>query len=381
MPEAPWPLLLKNARGLAEESDPRVRARLLADRVGLLARHGFGSHAAALLPEARDAVLELDDGEAFVRLAVSEAIAKYYSADKAGAIESANTALAAALEHRMSGLAAEASVWASSAKRTFGVEEAGAIEHLRFALEHAGPACETTLPRALYLAGNYLTSAGLRDEAQLFYRDATRLARRAEDLQLCEAIATYPLLIELNEARAAHAAAVLSDDVAVSVEQRLRAAASRSSYGGKRAQVHLHLAEALRLRGRYAEAAKLIGLYLPQGEAEGLAGVELLIARTDRAVCLLHLHDGRAASQDRSDFHGALERQMSNYSRAALLTNLAEMEQLLDRPEAAARLSAKALAAWDEREHANARLRTALEQADFRSCWAAPPRLFVVSRQ
>jgi hypothetical protein len=381
MPEPQWPLLLRNAQGLAEENDPRVRARLLADRVGLLARHGFASHATALLPEARDAVLDLDDGEAFVRLAISEAITTYYSPGTVRSLEIFDTALEAAREHRMPELAAEAAVWAAIYRRTLGIDEAGAIEHVRFALQYAGPACETTLPRALYMAGNYFAVVGLRDDAQLCHRDAMRLARRAEDLQLCDAIATYPLLIELNEARAAHATGTLSETVASELEKRLRVVASQRSYAGKRAQIHLHLAEAMRLRGRYAEAARLLDLYLPQGEAEGLGEAELLVSRSDRAVCLLHLHDARAASQERNDFHNALAGQMSHYSRAALLTNLAEVERLLGRPEAAARLSARAADAWGRRERDDDDFRVALEHADLRSCWAAPPRLFVVSRQ
>ena len=381
MPEAQWPLLLRNARGLSEESDPHVRARLLADRVGLLARHGFASHATALLPEARDAVLELDDGEAFVRLAISEAITSYYSPGTVRSLEIFDTALEAAREHRMPELAAEAAVWAATYRRTLGIDEAGAIEHVRFSLQHAGPVCETTLPRALYMAGNYFSVVGLRDDARLCHRDAMRLARRAEDLQLCNAIATYPLLIELNNARAAHATNSLSEIVARELEQRLRVAASRLSYGVKRAQIHVHLAEALRLRGRYADAARLLDVYLPQGEAEGMGEVELLVSRSDRAVCLLHLHDARAASQVQNDLHNALAGQMSHYSRAALLTNLAELERLLGRPEAAARLSARAADAWGQRKRDDADFRVALENADLRSCWAATPRLFVVSRR
>jgi hypothetical protein len=381
MPDIQWPLLHRNAQGLAEATDPTVRARLLADRVGLLARHGFASHAAALLPEARDAVLELNDGEAFVRLAISEAITCYYSPGTAQSLAVFDTALEAAREHRMPELEAEASVWAASYRPTVGIDEAGAIEHIRFALQHAGPACETTLPRALYAAGNQFAAAGLQDDAQLCYCNAMRLARRAEDLQLCHAIVTYPLLIELNVARAAHATGSLSDTVAAKLEERLRTAASQLPYAAKRAQIQVHLGEALRLRRRYAEAARLLKLYMPQGQTEGMSGDELLVGRSDLAVCMLHLRDARAASQERNDLHLALPGQMSHYSRAALLSNLAELEQLLGRPEAAARLSARAADAWGQRERYKTDQRTALVNADLHSCWAAAPRLFLVSRQ
>ena len=380
MPDSQWPLLHRNAQGLAEASDPNVRARLLADRVGLLARHGFGSHAIALLPEARDVVLELDDDEAFVRLAISEAIASYYSG-MVHSLDVFDTAFEAAREHRMPDLAAEAAVWAATYRGTLSIDLAGVIEHVRFALQHAGPACETTLPRALYVAGIQFACAGLRDDAQLFYRNAMRLARRAEDLQLCDAIATYPLLLELNDARAAHATGSLSDTVAGRLEERLRAAAGQLSYGAKRSQIHLHLAEALRLRGRYAEAARLLKLHLPQAEAEGRNEPELRVSRSDLAVCLLHLRDARVASQERNDLRTGLAGQMSHYSRAALLTNLAELELLLGRPEAAAGLSARAADAWGQRERENADFRVALESTDLLSCWAARPRLFLVSRQ
>src|SRR3954471_23221003 len=109
MPDMQWPLLLNNTRDLAEASEPALRARLVADRVGLLARHGFASHAAALLPLARDAVLELDDSEAFVRLAISEAVMSYYGPATARSLNAFDTALDAAHEHRMPALAAEAS--------------------------------------------------------------------------------------------------------------------------------------------------------------------------------------------------------------------------------------------------------------------------------
>jgi tetratricopeptide (TPR) repeat protein len=382
MPDIDWPLLHRNAEGLAEASDPAVKARLLADRVGLLARHGFASHAAALLPETRDAVLELDDGEAFVRLAISEAITGYYK----GMLHSAEvfeTALEAAREHRMPQLEAEAAVWAATHRITLRIDVPGLIEHLRFALQHAGPACETTLARALYTAGVCFAVAGQHHDAQRFHRDAMRLARRAEDVQLCNGIATHPLLIELNNARAAHAMGSLSDSVAEGLEERLRAGAGLLSYAARRAQIHLHLAEALRLRGRYAEAARMLKLYVPQTEAEGSSEPELLVGRSDLAVCLLHLRDTRAASQERNDLHSALAKKvpMSGYARGALLTNLAELEQLLGRPEAAARLSERAADAWSQYERYGADLRTALENFGLHSAWTATPRLFLASRR
>ena len=381
MPEAQWPLLSRNALGLADQRDPCTKARLLADRVGLLARHGFATHATALLPQARDAVLELDDGEAFVRLAISEAITSYYSPGTVRSLEIFDTALEAAREHGMPELEAEAAVWAATYRRTFGIDVPGAIDYVRFALKHAGPTCETTLARALYMAGNFFALAGLRDDALLCHRDAQRLARKSDDLQLCDAIASYPLLIELNEARAEHAAGRLTEALAGRLEQRLREVASQCSYSGKRAQIHVHLGEVLRLRGRHAEAAKLLDLYMPQGQAEGMGEVELLVSRSDRVVCLLHLRDARAASQERNDLHNALAGQMSNYSRAALLTNLAEVELQLGRPEAATRLSARAVDAWTQRERDNSDFRIALESSDLRTCWTAPPRLFLVSRR
>jgi tetratricopeptide (TPR) repeat protein len=353
----------------------------LADRVGLLARHGFASNAVALLPETRDAVLELDDGEAFVRLAISEAITGYYK----GMLHSPeifDTALEAAREHRMPRLEAEAAAWAATYRVTLRIDVPGLIEHLRFALRHAGSASETTLPRALYVAGSCFVTAGLDDDAQLCYRDAMRLARRAEDVQLCNGIATYPLLIELNSARAASAMGSLSDSVARDLEERVRAMAGQLSYAAKRAQLHLHLAEALRLRGRYAEAAKLLTLYVPQTEVEGTSEPELLVGRSDLAVCLLHLHDTRAASQVRNDLRNALvsKMPMSSYARAALLANLTELEQLLGRPEAASRLAARAADAWGEFESYNAALRVALEDADLHSCREGTTRLALVSR-
>jgi len=72
---------------------------------------------------------------------------------------------------------------------------------------------------------------------------------------------------------------------------------------------------------------------------------------------------------------------MTHYWRGALLTNLAEIEQLLGRPEAAARFAAQAAEAWARREHDNAEFRVALERADLFSCWKATPRLFLVSQR
>src|SRR5689334_12982063 len=166
MLETQWPLLLRNAQRLMEASDPVVRARLIADRVGLLARHGFAFHAAALLPEAREAVLELDDGEAFVRLAIAEGITGYFTTSAIQASELFNTAIEAAREHRLAELEAEACTWAASARWLCGPDVSGVVEWIRFALQHAGPACESTLPGALYRAGNCFALAGLHEGAQ-----------------------------------------------------------------------------------------------------------------------------------------------------------------------------------------------------------------------
>jgi len=375
MLETQWPLLLRNAQGLTEASDPVVRARLLADRVGLLARHGFASHAAALLPEAREAVLELDDGEAFVRLAIAESITGFATTSGIEASDLFSTAIEAAREHRLPELEAEASIWAASVRWSRGPDNAGVVEWIRFALQHAGPACESTLPNALYRAGNCFVSVGLHDDAQRWYRHAMRAARRAEDQQLCEAIATYPLLIELNNARAAYVQGTLARADAQDLEERLGAAAGQQSYaGGKRAQIQIHRAEALRLMGRYAEAIKVLDLYLPQSQVRGLGSIELLIGRSDRAVCQLRLHDKRGASQERQHIRHALAAgRMSLYSRAALLTNLVEMEQLLGHPEAAGELSIGAADMWSRRERQLDALRGELEATDLRSLLPIEP--------
>ncbi|HEY9068546.1 MAG TPA: hypothetical protein VIO33_26405 [Burkholderiaceae bacterium] len=378
MLEAQWPLLVRNAQDLAEASDPCSRARLLADRVGLLARHGLAAHAAALLPEAQDAVLELDDGEAFVRLAIAEAITAYHTPKGYQTLDIFETAVEAAREHRLPELEAEAAVWLAISRRSHGFDMSGAIEAIQFALQHAGPLCESTLPRALYMAGNYFATVGLRADAQRCHHEAARLAHRAKDVQLCEAIATYPLFVELHEARAAYARGALSPVAGQDLEDRLRATVGRLSYGANRTQLQIDLGEVLRLVGRHAEAVKLFDLHLPQGEVQGMNDIELLMGRSDRAVCLLHLHEKRAASQERSPIRHALAGRMYLYHRAALLTNLMEMEQLLGRPEAAAEFSVRAADAWGQHEQEVAAFRVAIDAADLRSSLPAEPHLSLV---
>ena len=325
------------------ERDPCTKARLLADRVGLLARHGFATHATALLPQARDAVLELDDGEAFVRLAISEAITSSTAPERFARWRFstqrwrrlASTACPSSKQKRRCGPPRIDEPWVS----TFPVRSTTCASLSSTPAPRAKPRCRArcTWPATIFAI------AGLRDDALLCHRDAQRLARKAADLQLCDAIATYPLLIELNEARAEHAAGCLSETLASRLEQRLREAASQCSYSGKRAQIHVHLGEVLRLRARHAEAAKLLDLYLPQGEAEGMGEVELLVEpQRPRGLPASSARCTRGLSGAQRSSHCRSTGQMSHYSRAALLTNLAELELQLGRPEAAARLSARA---------------------------------------
>ena len=306
MPEAQWPLLLRNAQGLAEETDPHVKARLLADRVGLLARHGFASHATALLPEARtpcssSMTLRRSSGWQSPRRSPS-----YYSPDRARrSLETFDTALEAAREHRMPELAAEAATWAASYR------DPG---HRRVRRDRSHPVRPSSM------------QARLRNHAAAGSLPGRQLFRRRRPARRCT---TVPSRCHAPGAPCRRPAALQRDchlPAADRTQRRARSARHGLPVGGRRQPLgaaasgggepkflwrkasadspapRRGAAPSWTLRGGGQAAGPLSA----EGEVEGMGEVELLVSRSDRAVCLLHLNDARPASQARNELHSAL---------------------------------------------------------------------------
>lgn len=352
-------LLARNARSLETVTHPAQRARLLAQRAALLARHWRSAEVAEALAVAAQAAEGCADREALAELDLARALAEYYGGSPAVALRHARRALGGATALGLAGLAAECEAWAGGIAITARESPAVVLAHLRRAIAVGLRHRPVAAARAFYAAGALWQEAGLTDVAVAHYRRARKLAREANDEQLVAAVSRYMTLMQVGHARRAHAAGVLGDDLRrqtmadLGTAAQLAAALARDEMG---VQGALHLGEMHRIEGDDAAAIAIFEQHLPLGVEQGLRW-EAAIAQADYALCLARsgrAHEGTAHAEVAER---ALESAFDGYTRAVVHGTLAELARLQGDAVLAEQHTVRARDAWAD----DARYRDALK--------------------
>lgn len=356
-------LLQRNALALDRATDAKLRARLLAQRAALLARHWRRAEVGEALERAAAAVEGCADAEAVVELQLAQALAEYYGGEPVEALRHARRALDGAQHHQFHGLCAECHAWAGSFASTVREAPDAVLDHLRRAIDGGRRHRIGAAARAYYAGGALWQEAGLTDAAVSYYRRAKQLARQAEDEQLVAAVSRYMTLLQVTAARRAHAEGQLDEaqqrqviaDLGTAAE--LARALSSDEMG---VQGALHLGEMRRLEGDDAGAIAQFERYLPEGVAQGLAW-ETLIARADYALCLARSGRGEEARQQAGQVEHAIDGAFDGYTRAVVWRTLAEFAAHEGQAAVAAEREARSREAWAEDARYRAGLRSSLE--------------------
>lgn len=356
-------LLQRNRRAIAETVDAGVRARLLAQRAQLLARHWRVDELPGALAHAEAAVAACSDLRARAELALARGLACYYGAQVTEAAGPLAEALALARRAGDGGIEAECEAWLGCLGATLQAEPAEVLAHLRHALALAEGCRPLAAARAAYVLATLYQEAGLLDEATARYREANRIARAERDEQLQAAVLRYMTLAQVQQARRAQSEGRLDEALrrqtleALLGAQRLTAALTDDE---QCLQFGLRLGEVRRLGGQHREALAAFDPLLDAAEARGLTW-EAAIARADQAACLAalgRLAEARAAAARAS---AALAQVHDAYSHALVHGSLAEVAQALGETGEAQRHAAESAAGWARDRAYRDRLRAALD--------------------
>lgn len=355
-------LLRRNERAIASAAAGAERARLLAQRVTLLARHWHTDELPQALRAAEAAVRELGDTRALAELELARGVAAYYGAEVDAAAAPVQRALDGATDIGDAGLQAECEAWLGCIHGTLQHEPAQVLGHLQRAVHLGQPHRPLAVARALYVVATLYQEAELMDQSVRHYRRATLIARRENDEQLLAALHRYMTLAQVQQVRRARAAGRLDDE---QFKQSLAGLGSAQQLtavlAGEDASVQFRLrqGEMLRLAGEHERAIEVLDPVVDRAARAGMTW-EATIARADHAVCLAH--GGRLLDAHRIGAlaEAELEPGYADYARAVVHDSLAELAGLLGRADRQTRHAALARAAWEADADYCRRLREAL---------------------
>lgn len=355
-------LLQRSERAISSAPAGALRARLLAQRVLLLARHWRVGELPEALSTAQAAVQAADDRLAAAEFELARGVAMYYGTQIRGANVPVQQARDAAIVLGEAGLEAECEAWLGCIRGTLRHDPCEVLPHLRQAVRLGCSQRPLAAARALYVVATLYQEADLVDEAVRHYRRASGIARAENDEQLVAAVHRYMTLAQAQQVRRARAAGRLDGEqlkqalVALGSAQQLAAALTIDDTG---LQCNLRLGEMLRLSGQYAQASAVFERTVDPAARAGMTW-EATIARADHAVCLAHA--GRLDLAVREGDLAAVEvaPHFDDYSQAVVHDALAELAGLLGRARQQARHAQIARRAWEADAAYCAALRAAL---------------------
>lgn len=341
-------LLRRNELAIAAAQAGAERARLLAQRVTLLARHWRSDELPQALNVAEAAVRGLGDPRAAAELELARGVAGYYGADVDAAAEPVERALAAAAGLGDAGLQAECEAWLGCIHGTLQHEPALALGHLLRAVRLGSTLRPLAVARALYVLATLYQEAELMDQSVRHYRRATLIARRENDEQLLAALHRYMSLAQVQQVRRARAAGRLDGE---QMKQSLASLGSAQQLATVLAgddaslQLNLRLGEMLRLAGDYQRAIEVLEPCVDRAARCGMTW-EATIARADHAVCLAQAGRLLDANRIGALAEAELEPGYADYARAVVHDSLAELAGLLGRSQRQALHAAQSRSAW-----------------------------------
>lgn len=339
-------LLQRNQLAIASAQADADRARLLAQRVLLLALHWRIDDLPEAMSRAEAAVAATADRSAAAELALARGVARYYGAQIGTAAQPLQEARDAAILLGDAGLEAECEAWLGCVRATLHHDPNEVLPHLRQSVRLGAAQRPLAAARGLYVVATLYHEADLIDDAVRHYRRASSVARAGNDEQLVAAVHRYMTLAQAQQVRRARAAGRLDGEqlkqalAGLGSAQQLAAALTIDDTG---LQSNLRLGEMLRLSAQFEQAMAVFERTVEPAVRAGMTW-EATIARADQAVCLAHCGRLDAAEQVGRLAEADLAGQFDDYSRAVVYDSLAELADLLGR-EAQARVHREAAAA------------------------------------
>ncbi|TXC66326.1 hypothetical protein FSC37_11905 [Piscinibacter aquaticus] len=354
-------LLRRNERAIAEAAATAERARLLAQRVTLLARHWHTDELPQALRAAEAAVRSANDARAQAELELARGVAAYYGADVDAAAAPVERALETALALGDPGLQAECEARLGCIHGTLQREPAQVLGHLKRAVTLGQPHRPLAAARALYVVATLYQEAELMDQSVRHYRRATLIARRENDEQLLAALHRYMTLAQVQQVRRARAAGRLDEEqvkqslAGLGSAQQLSSVLSGEDERAVQAAPRRDAAPGRRARTRRRGAG--CGGRPRRTRRPHLGGHHR--ARRPRR---LPAHCGRLLDAHRIGAlaESELEPGYADYARAVVHDSLAELAALIGRSDRQARHAELARAAWENDRRYCGRLRDAL---------------------
>ena len=181
-------LLQRNEHAIASAQAATERARLLAQRVLLLARHWRIDDVPEALSDAEAAVAASADRRAAAELSLARGVARYYGAQINSAQQPVQEARDAAILLGDAGFEAECEAWLGCVRGTLHHDPNEVLPHLRQAVRLGTAQRPLAAARGLYVVATLYHEADMMDEAVRHYRRASSLARAGHDEQLIAAV-------------------------------------------------------------------------------------------------------------------------------------------------------------------------------------------------
>ena len=341
-------LLQRNQHAIASTQAATERARLLAQRVLLLARHWRLDDVPEALSDAEAAVAASADRRAAAELSLARGVARYYGAQIGSALEPVREARDAAILLGDAGLEAECEAWLGCVRGTLHHDPDEVLPHLRQAVALGTAQRPLAAARGLYVAATLYHEADLIDDAVRHYRRASSLARAEHDEQLVAAVHRYMTLAQAQQVRRARAAGRLDGEqlkqalAGLGSAQQLASALTIDDTG---LQSNLRLGEMMRLSGQFEQALDIFARTVEPAVRAGMTW-EATIARADHAVCLAHCGQLESAERTGRLAEIDLSGEFDDYSRAVVHDSLAELAGLLGREAEARAHRQTAAEAW-----------------------------------
>lgn len=341
-------LLQRNERAIAAARVDADRARLLAQRVVLLARHWRAADVPDALRAAEAAAQAAADRLADAELALARGVAMYYGAQVGSSLELIRRAADAAAALGDAGLEAECEAWIGCVRGTLHHTPAEVLPHLHQAVRLGSTHRPLAAARALYVLATLYQEADLIDEAVRHYRRASSIARAENDEQLVAAVHRYMTLAQAQQVRRARAAGRLDGELlkqslaGLGSAQQLAAVLTIDDAG---LQSQLRLGELLRLSGDYAQAVEVFERSVEPAARSGMTW-EATIARADHAASLAHCGRLDEAARVGALAEAEIAPDFDDYARAVVHDSLAELAGLLEQPSRQAAHGDAARQAW-----------------------------------
>jgi len=340
--------LERNTSALLVTKGGAERARLLADRVGLLARHGYLTEAAACTSRTRRVVECAGDSEARARLSMSNAILAHCRGNIAAATALADIAVSDSRLNGHRGLVAECEAWSAQLHAASGVTLDRAIAHIDEAVMQAGVHAPSAMARAFYILAALCQQSDLASDSARGYRWARAYASDAGDLHLVQTIICHRKHVRSNHAHWRLARGRFDDAMRAAAMKRDGEPARESNEASDKSTAAWERRHCRRARS-VGDPPHSTECHLPFPEATGASG-SAATAHSDRALAIARRGNHEKSLEEANAAASLLDLRADVYTASVVVGNLAEVAARLGCSRAATSLDERSHRLWQQHQ-------------------------------